>query len=70
MLGTQNLPIVAFMFPGGLFTFNGTVWCLVLVWGASAMRRRLRTRPSTGATLRRAAGVMFVGLGVKVAVSR
>lgn len=62
--------ILSFLFLGAVFIFNGTLWCLVLVWGASAMSRRLRERPSSGLLLKRAAGAIFVGLGVKLAVSR
>ncbi len=62
--------VLAFLFLGGVFIFNGTLWCLVLVWGASAMSRRLRDRPSSGQLLKRATGAIFVGLGVRLAVSR
>jgi threonine/homoserine/homoserine lactone efflux protein len=62
--------LLAFLFLGGVFIFNGTLWCLFLVWGASAMSARFRQSSSTGATLRRATGAVFVGLGVKLAVSK
>lgn len=62
--------IGALLFLGAVFMFNGTIWCLVLAWSASAMSRRFRERPSAGAIVRRAAGALFVGLGVKLAVSR
>ena len=62
--------ILSFLFLGGVFIFNGTLWCLVLVWGASAMSRRLRDRPASGLWLKRAVGTIFVGLGVKLAVTR
>ncbi len=67
---TASSRILSFLFLGGVFIFNGALWCLVLVWGASAMSRRLRERPSSGLILKRAAGAIFVGLGVKLAVSR
>jgi threonine/homoserine/homoserine lactone efflux protein len=50
--------------------FNGTLWCLLLVWFASAVSGRFRGNRRTGAIVTRAAGVMFVGLGVKLAVGR
>ena len=62
--------IAAFVFLGALFMFTGTLWCLVLAWSASAMSRRFRSNPSAGTMIRRAAGAMFVGLGVKLAVSK
>ena len=60
--------VVAFLFLGGVFIFNGTLWCLVLVWGAAAMSRRLRERPRSGVLLGRATGAVFVGLGARLAV--
>ena len=62
--------ILSFLFLGSVFIFNGTLWCLVLVWGASSMSRRLRANQSYGQLLKRATGAIFVGLGVKLAVSR
>jgi threonine/homoserine/homoserine lactone efflux protein len=67
---TAESRVLTFLFLGGVFIFNGTLWCLVLVWGASAMSRRLRGRPSSGVLLKRAAGAIFVGLGVRLAVSK
>ncbi len=61
---------MAFLLLGAIFIFNGTLWCLVLVAGASAMSRRLRARPSAGGWLRRLTGVTFVGLGVRLATAK
>jgi len=55
---------------GAIFIFNGTLWCLVLVWGAATMSRRLREHASAGVLLKRATGALFVGLGARLAVSR
>jgi threonine/homoserine/homoserine lactone efflux protein len=62
--------LAAFLFLGAVFMFNGTLWCLFLVWCASAVSRRLRTHQRAGAMVTRAAGALFVGLGVKLAVSK
>ena len=62
--------IASFLFLGAVFIFNGTLWCLVLVAGASAMSRRLRESPSMAVLLRRATGILFVGLGARLATSR
>ena len=62
--------VLAFLALGCVFIFDGTLWCLSLVWAASAVSRRFRERPSTGALLKRATGAVFVGLGVKLAVSK
>ena len=67
---TADSRLLSFLFLGGIFIFNGTLWCLVLVWGASAMSRRFRRRPSSGLLLKRATGAIFVGLGVRLAVSK
>jgi threonine/homoserine/homoserine lactone efflux protein len=67
---TSESRVLSFLFLGGVFIFNGTLWCLVLVWGASAMSRRLREHPSSGQLLKRATGAIFVGLGVRLAVSK
>jgi threonine/homoserine/homoserine lactone efflux protein len=67
---TADSRVLSFLFLGGVFIFNGTLWCLVLVWGASAMARRLRGRSSSGVLLKRATGAIFVGLGVRLAASK
>ena len=67
---TADSRIAAFLFLGAIFIFNGTLWCLVLVWGASAVSRRLRQRRSSGLVLKRATGAVFVGLGARLAFSK
>jgi threonine/homoserine/homoserine lactone efflux protein len=66
MFGTQHLSL----FLGAVFIFNGTVWCLILVSCASAISRSLRRRGQSGTILKRATGALFVGLGLRLAVSR
>lgn len=61
--------VTAFAFLGGLFMFTGTMWCLVLVWCASAVSRHFRENPSAGAIVKRAGGALFVGLGIRLAVA-
>lgn len=60
---------LAFILLGAIFNFNGTLWCLFLAWtaarvGATGIARR------TGAWLNRIVGVLFLGLGVRLALSR
>ena len=62
--------VLTFLFLGAVFIVNGTLWCLFLVWSASAISRRLRGRTTAGVALKRATGVMFVGLGVRLAFSK
>jgi threonine/homoserine/homoserine lactone efflux protein len=40
------------------------------VWGAPAISRRLRGGHASGLWLKRATGAIFIGLGVRLAVSR
>ena len=67
---SADFKILAFLFLGALFMTTGTIWCLVLAWFGSAMSRRLRENPSAGSRLRRASGAVFIGLGVKLAISK
>jgi threonine/homoserine/homoserine lactone efflux protein len=67
---TSQSHVLSFVFLGSVFIVNGTLWCLVLVWTASAMSRRLRQSPSAGIMLKRATGAIFVGLGVRLATSK
>ena len=60
----------AFLLLGLVFTFNGTLWNLLLAQGIATVARRLSDR--AGAITRhgrRALGVLFVGLGVKLALA-
>ena len=58
------------LFLGFLFTFNGTLWCLMLAIFAAAISRRIRTSRSAANRMKKAVGAMFVGLGVRLAASR
>ena len=62
--------VLSFLALGAIFIVNGTLWCLVLVWGAATMSRRLREHAPAGVLLKRATGALFVGLGARLAVSR
>jgi len=57
-------------FLGAVFVFNGTLWCLVLVLGASALSRRLRRNAAGARRLRQATGAIFVGLGARLALQK
>ena len=62
--------VLAFMALGAIFIFNGTLWCLVLVMAASAVSACLRQSQSTGTMLEKLAGVLFIGLGVRLATTK
>jgi threonine/homoserine/homoserine lactone efflux protein len=57
----------AFLVLGLVFVASGTAWCVVLVWFAATLSRRVRERPAAGRWLNRVSGGVFIGLGVKVA---
>jgi threonine/homoserine/homoserine lactone efflux protein len=57
----------AFLTLGLAFVATGTLWCLGLAWFAAAASRRLRHGRSTAQWLNRAAGVLFIALGIRVA---
>ena len=67
---TAPSKITVLLFLGGVFMCTGTIWCLILACCASAMSHRLRRSPSLGVMLKRVAGALFVGLGVKLAFSK
>ena len=67
---TSESHVLSFLFLGGLFIFNGTLWCVILVWIASSFSRSLRQHRLSGLVLKRATGAIFVGLGVRLAASK
>ncbi|HEX8886483.1 MAG TPA: LysE family translocator, partial [Noviherbaspirillum sp.] len=60
----------AFMLLGLCFVFTSALWCLCLVWCASGLRRLLHGDETIVTVLHRAAGVLFIGLGLRLAASR
>ena len=61
---------VPFLLLGMIFFTTGSIWCLTLVYGATWMTGRLQQRAPLGTFLKKATGALFVGLGVKLALSR
>jgi RhtB (resistance to homoserine/threonine) family protein len=59
--------VPAFLALGLTFVTTGTIWCLVLAWFASAFSERLRANETVGQWLNRAAGGLFVLLGLRLA---
>ena len=60
----------AFFVLGGTFVFTGTAWCLVMAIFAARMSRALRRSNRAMMAMQRLAGVIFVGLGAKLALER
>jgi len=61
--------VLAFLLLGGIFVVSGTLWCVVLVYGSSAISRRFRARGTSVPMLKRLTGAIFVALGVRLAVN-
>ncbi|HKE39686.1 MAG TPA: LysE family translocator [Casimicrobiaceae bacterium] len=61
--------LVAFLFLGLVFNFNGTLWNLFVAWSAAKVGGRVAARGRAAAWLSRVAGAAFVALGVKLALS-
>lgn len=58
-----------FLILGTTFLCTGTIWCLALSWMASSMTHALRTHPVIGILLQKISGLVFIGFGVKLALS-
>src|SRR5437870_3690799 len=63
----SNTKVLAFLSLGLTFVTTGTVWCLVLVWFASAFSKRLRTNAIIGRWVSGIAGALCVFLGIRLA---
>jgi RhtB (resistance to homoserine/threonine) family protein len=62
--------VLAFLFLGVVFNVNATLWNLFLAWSSGGIGRRFRAGTSAARWLDRAVGGLFIGLGVKLALSR
>jgi threonine/homoserine/homoserine lactone efflux protein len=61
---------LAFMVLGATFVTTGTIWCLTLAVAAARLRVLLTRKPQLRTLINRAAGVLFVALGARLAWSR
>jgi len=61
---------LAFLFLGATFIAIGTIWCLVLAIGAARLRSLFLRRPAFRTLIDRAAGVLFLALGARLAWAR
>lgn len=62
-------PALSFLFLGCLFNINGTLVNLLFALAASGMAQRFRGSGGLGRLLKGAVGTLFIGLGVRLAVS-
>ncbi len=66
----SDLVFLPFMALGLVFFTTGSIWCLILVYGAARLSARFRGRRSTGTVLKQLTGALFVGLGIRLALSQ
>ncbi len=62
-------PAIAFLVLGLTFVTMGTLWCCCLVYFATFLNNRIRQSPRASTWISRGTGFMFLGLGVRLAVS-
>ena len=62
--------VEAFLLLGATFITTGLSWCLVLAVAAARCRDLLLRRPAAGSLLSRAAGAIFIALGLRLAFHR
>lgn len=60
----------AFLTLGFSFVITGALWCLGLAWFSAVLGTRLRGDSFFGNRLNRATGALFIGLGIRLAVSK
>lgn len=68
-LASPNKPL-SFLLLGALFVTTGTIWCLLVALFAAALSRRFRRTAGASRLLRRINGLLFIGLGLKLATAR
>ena len=66
----SDLVFLPFMALGLVFFTTGSIWCLFLVYGAAWLSARFRGRRSTGGVLKKLTGALFIGLGIRLALSQ
>ncbi len=57
-----------FLFLGSVFIFTGTVWCLFVAAIAATASQKLQSSSKALHIAKRATGLAFVGLGIKLAI--
>jgi threonine/homoserine/homoserine lactone efflux protein len=59
-----------FLVLGLVFFTTGSIWCICLVYGSSWLSMSILRRTSAGGVLRKLSGLLFIGLGVRLAFAR
>ena len=66
----SDLVFLPFMVLGLVFFTTGSIWCLFLVYGSAWLSARFRGHSSTGGMLEKLTGALFIGLGIRLALSQ
>jgi threonine/homoserine/homoserine lactone efflux protein len=66
----SSTKVLAFLSLGLTFVTTGTVWCLVLVWFASAFGERLHANATIERCVSGTAGALFIFLGIRLATAK
>jgi len=61
--------VSAFLFLGAVFNFNGTLWNLFVAWISARLLGHLGAASAVGVWLNRVLGALFIGLGLRLALS-
>jgi len=65
----SNSKVSAFLFLGAVFNFNGILWNLFVAWVSARLLGHLGAASAVGAWLNRVLGALFIGLGLRLALS-
>ena len=65
-----QMVFLPFLLLGLVFLTTCGLWCLVLVYGAAGLSTFFRHRSRAGWLLKKLSGLLFVGLGIRLAFSR
>ncbi len=67
----QTQPVILpFLVLGLVFFTTGSIWCLFLATSAAWLAGRFHRCSSAGGLLKKATGMLFIALGIRLAVSR
>ena len=67
---TTHTKTLAFLALGATFIASGLAWCLVLAFAAARLQAFFLRNPNARAMIDRVVGLLFVGLGLRLAWSR
>ncbi len=62
--------ILPFLILGGTFIITGTIWCLFLAFAASQLTQTLRKHQKIAKWFQKISGMVFITLGIHLAVNR